>query len=102
MKQQLKKEWKDNAFNAPDDPHTVLDIEWKEDNRIEIRSEYLILHIGFSANSRLMLEDLSEPEPKRSIIDVGRSFFQGLEEINKLRTAHNDSIYPTENKLSHV
>ena len=89
----LKQDWKD-IVNDSDDSHTLLDIELKENNHIEITSEHFILHVEVAASSKLILEDVSEPERKRCVTDFSRSIFQGLSEIEKLRNRAQQDNQP--------
>ena len=77
-------EWKRGRDQHRDDGHMLLGLVHKKD-LLELRSPILLVTGRVSPDTRILLEDTSGPSVKRRVTDFGRTVFQAMDEIDRLR-----------------
>ena len=76
MVKEFNVDWKDNAFDSPEDNHCILDIIYKhENNTIEIETEYIIFRLNTDKSTKIILNDYSELSKKFVCTDLFKQIF---------------------------
>jgi len=77
--------WSDDAFNDPDDSHTLLSID-RDGDVVEILTPFCSVDFTVTLSTRIVLEDLSEPGPL-VLTDYGPVLHVDVPEVHRLLRA---------------
>jgi hypothetical protein len=81
---EINYEWREDAFNGPDDVHTLLSLEYDNHSLITIGTEYMDIKAQLPEFAGIILNDTSEPSKKYPVTDFSHPL--GYEKlINELK-----------------
>ena len=84
---EVEYQWQNDAFNRPDDAHTVLSIRLSEHEFLDFETEYMLFRARVSEFDGILITDTSAPTKYHHTMDFsGRDWYSELvESIGKER-----------------